>query len=635
MTEFRETDIFSINDKGGFTEKYRHIVYSDELEETSDLIVNKAFNDTLELISDFPYTYDTVADMQADVDLQAGDICHTLGFHAPGDGGAAWYKVKANGVANGMNIIELDNGCIAEFQIVDNIVYLQQLGCIENSDIKNEFAIALTFGIKVNGFGKTFRISEPVNAVAIIDVENVVFDFNNECAGLFVRSDNSDYKSPLTILCEKVSFKDCEFKNSIDVNNQRLSYSAALPVYAKTVRINNCVFHDNICNGLMLYGENADAFKDVVIDKCIAYKNGEYDSVNQQQTKTAMGIGSYQDTNNYDPSIKITNCLCYENCNSGIGFHGLNNIQISNCKCYGNYEHGITVESTLSAVIENCISFNNSVRQIRLQGNWNASSTYCKNVIVSNCILYGERPFGIGGGCENVSIQSCIITRTTTGSVITLDPKEEWDNGISITNCNITIPQDEYPQPLPMFTYLNANELNVIAYNNIVNNVLTPIGGEVLNRGGSPEEPAQTFITGLPFFYGLRESYPSLGLTSLSQADNVYTTTTGGAYMYCDVPMANLRKYVAIFFIGEYTHLTDEATNGIRVQSRGQAVVDLSNRITTQTCNTENEKCMFGMILNVNDFSKYYPNNSTIRFRFIVSSKTGDSFKLDECILFS
>lgn len=48
--------------------------------------------------------FDTVTDMQA-ATLEAGDICHTNGFHASGDGGAAFYKVTASGTANGMNVL--------------------------------------------------------------------------------------------------------------------------------------------------------------------------------------------------------------------------------------------------------------------------------------------------------------------------------------------------------------------------------------------------------------------------------------------------------------------------------------------------------------------------------------------------
>ena len=42
-------------------------------------------------------TFDTVAEMQAATYLEAGMTCHTNGFHASGDGGAAYYTVGASG----------------------------------------------------------------------------------------------------------------------------------------------------------------------------------------------------------------------------------------------------------------------------------------------------------------------------------------------------------------------------------------------------------------------------------------------------------------------------------------------------------------------------------------------------------
>lgn len=72
--------------------------------------------------------YNTVAEMKADMDLEAGDICHTLGFHAAGDGGAAWYRIRAHGVANGTDILALDNGCFALMQPEEQSVRPEQLG---------------------------------------------------------------------------------------------------------------------------------------------------------------------------------------------------------------------------------------------------------------------------------------------------------------------------------------------------------------------------------------------------------------------------------------------------------------------------------------------------------------------------
>ena len=162
MTEFRETDIFSINDKGGFTEKYRHIVYSDELEETSDLIVDKTFNNTLELISDFPYAYDTVADMQADTSLHEGDVCHTLGFHAAGDGGAAWYTISDTGTANGMDVIACGD-LFANLVIECNTAILEQFGAYGNSSHDDTAVLNYANETGLNIYGaKEYYVDKPV-----------------------------------------------------------------------------------------------------------------------------------------------------------------------------------------------------------------------------------------------------------------------------------------------------------------------------------------------------------------------------------------------------------------------------------------------------------------------------------------
>lgn len=72
--------------------------------------------------------YNTVAEMKADMDLEAGDICHTLGFYTPGDGGAAWYVVHAHGVANGMDILQLDNDMVAVLQVTGDFVTPEMFG---------------------------------------------------------------------------------------------------------------------------------------------------------------------------------------------------------------------------------------------------------------------------------------------------------------------------------------------------------------------------------------------------------------------------------------------------------------------------------------------------------------------------
>lgn len=65
-------------------------------------------------IADRPVqAFDTVADMQAATYLETGMTCHTNGFHASGDGGAAYYMVSASGTADGATTIACANSLYA------------------------------------------------------------------------------------------------------------------------------------------------------------------------------------------------------------------------------------------------------------------------------------------------------------------------------------------------------------------------------------------------------------------------------------------------------------------------------------------------------------------------------------------
>lgn len=58
---------------------------------------------------DYVRWFDTVADMQAAIDLQEGMTCHTNGFHAAGDGGAGYYTISASGTANNCTVLACGN----------------------------------------------------------------------------------------------------------------------------------------------------------------------------------------------------------------------------------------------------------------------------------------------------------------------------------------------------------------------------------------------------------------------------------------------------------------------------------------------------------------------------------------------
>lgn len=72
-------------------------------------------------------TFDTVAAMQAATYLEAGMTCHTNGFHASGDGGAAYYTISASGTANGMDVLALQGGLFATLTL-DKTITPEMIG---------------------------------------------------------------------------------------------------------------------------------------------------------------------------------------------------------------------------------------------------------------------------------------------------------------------------------------------------------------------------------------------------------------------------------------------------------------------------------------------------------------------------
>lgn len=83
--------------------------------------------DMLEFYSIKPF--DTVDDMVNDDDLQIGMICHTNGFHAAGDAGAAFYKITASGTANDMDVIACGDK-FANLVITESYVTPEMFGAV-------------------------------------------------------------------------------------------------------------------------------------------------------------------------------------------------------------------------------------------------------------------------------------------------------------------------------------------------------------------------------------------------------------------------------------------------------------------------------------------------------------------------
>lgn len=97
--------------------------------------------------------FDTVADMEAARDLKDGAVCHTLGFHEAGDGGASFYKVTSSGTANGMRVIYCDGcGMYANLVITEPFVTPEQFGAY--GDGTHDDTVALQYVMKYSSDNK-------------------------------------------------------------------------------------------------------------------------------------------------------------------------------------------------------------------------------------------------------------------------------------------------------------------------------------------------------------------------------------------------------------------------------------------------------------------------------------------------
>lgn len=126
--------------------------------------------------------FETVADMVAEGSLEAGDICHTLGFHAAGDGGAAWYQVTDDATANGMDIIALENGLYAELQITEAYVTPEMFGAL--GDGEHDDTVSIKAAMQANSVivfnTKTYLISEDITLIGnYFDLNGATIDSNN------------------------------------------------------------------------------------------------------------------------------------------------------------------------------------------------------------------------------------------------------------------------------------------------------------------------------------------------------------------------------------------------------------------------------------------------------------------------
>lgn len=184
-----------------------------------------------EIPLEYVRTYDTVADMQSDDNLLSGMVCHTNGFHANGDGGAAYYTVGASGTANGMDVLALQGGLFATLVVTEPYVTPEMFGAY--GDGTHDDTAILRHCIKSDTnleLSGTYLIS---GRLAINSVSNFRMH-----GGTITRAANQTFNTIEGQLCDNITFDCVTFDGN--GNDRDMTYTWKDNVQACIILSSNC-----------------------------------------------------------------------------------------------------------------------------------------------------------------------------------------------------------------------------------------------------------------------------------------------------------------------------------------------------------------------------------------------------------
>ena len=274
-------------------------------------------------------SYETVADMQADTTLTAGMICHTLGFHAVEDGGAAWYKVESIGTANGMDIIALSSG-VAVLQVTEAYVTPEMFGA---------------YGDGVHD--DTASMQSAITSSDVRLTKTYLVTANNNGVCISIPSNRSLMLDGATVAIAANALDSYSIFSIKSVENVK--------IYGNGFIIGDRATHTGL-TGEWGHCINIVASNNVVIDGI---------SCNQ-----AWGDGCYigeDNDNNISEKIYINNCIFDGNSRNGISVVACDGCYITNCIFIDNDrvnpKSGFDIEpnndSIINVIVDNALCVNN------------------------------------------------------------------------------------------------------------------------------------------------------------------------------------------------------------------------------------------------------------------------------------
>ena len=209
-------------------------------------------------------SFETVADMQSATDLKTGMTCHTNGFHASGDGGAAYYTVGTSGTANGMDVLALQGGLFAAMVVTEPYVMPEMFGAWGDGTHDDAAAINRMFTVGKSSFlfsQRTYKIGTTID----VDAQGITIT-GNGCtiaSGSVSALHISETSHDIEII--GVNFMQSFEVGSTNTSNYGIGIlgSSATALYqAYNIRIFECSFTGGV------FGINATNCQNLEIGNC-------------------------------------------------------------------------------------------------------------------------------------------------------------------------------------------------------------------------------------------------------------------------------------------------------------------------------------------------------------------------------
>lgn len=273
--------------------------------------------------------FDTVADMQAATMLKSGMTCHTNGFHASGDGGAAYYTVSASGTANGMDVLALQGELYATLVVAEPYVTPEQFGAWGDGTHNDTAALnrAVAVGDVICASSAEYLITLDQSNNGVVMADNRTFDLNGSTVRINPTSSDAYAIFSINNL-DNVTIKNGYIVGDKDTHTGTSGeWGHGINVQGTNITISNVVVSQCWGDGAYVGEQTNGASRNVYIADsrfvdngrnglsiiaCVnGHVNGCYFERNDRiSPKSGFGI---EPNNDVPVSVFIDNCVCIDN----------------------------------------------------------------------------------------------------------------------------------------------------------------------------------------------------------------------------------------------------------------------------------------------------------------------------------